>query len=216
MVLATIVLNVVGVTYFVHVPWSDWRTGTGLNIADNLLLAGYALLHRDRLMGRLILFGLIVGFVELPADAWLVDVSRSLDYSPGGGWRIWRSPAWMPFAWQVVAVQFGYLGLRLFEWIGWPGLIVNGLLGAVNIPYYEETARKIHWWEYHDAVMFRGSHTPWAIILGEFFIAISLGWFARWLRRPNLGTTVAAGVLAGTSIFVFYVASEWAVNHLMH
>jgi hypothetical protein len=45
--------------------------------------------------------GVVVGFTELAADAWLVV--------------IWRSPLWMPLAWEVVAVQFGYVGLRLWE-----------------------------------------------------------------------------------------------------
>jgi len=37
-------------------------------------------------------------------------------FKRGRGWfqvtnpMIWRSPIWMPFAWQVVSVQFGYLG----------------------------------------------------------------------------------------------------------
>jgi hypothetical protein len=58
-------------------------------------------------------FGLTAGIGELGADAWLVDFTRTLDYSSGGGPMLWRSPLWMTFAWEVVAVQFGYLGLRL-------------------------------------------------------------------------------------------------------
>ena len=49
----------------------------------------------------------MVGLAELLADAWLVDYTRTLDYSIGGGPMIWRSPVWMPQAWEVVAVQFG-------------------------------------------------------------------------------------------------------------
>ena len=52
---------------------------------------------------------------ELAADAWLVDYTRTLDYSIGGGPMLWRSPIWMPLAWEVVTVQFGYVGLRLWE-----------------------------------------------------------------------------------------------------
>jgi hypothetical protein len=50
---------------------------------------------------------------------------------------IWRSPLWMPLAWEVVAVQFGYVGLRLWERFGKTGLVLIGLLGALNIPFYE-------------------------------------------------------------------------------
>jgi len=113
-VIATIVINVAAVSLLTLAPWSDWRTGAALNIVDNCLLVGFALVRQDALLGRFLLFGLLVGFTELSADAWLVDYTRTLDYSIGGGPMIWRSPLWMPLAWEVVAVQFGYIGLRLW------------------------------------------------------------------------------------------------------
>ena len=143
-VIATIVVNVVAVSLLTFVPCSDWRTGAALNIVDNCLLVGFALVRQDALLGRFLLFGIVVGFAELPADAWLVDYTHTLDYSIGGGPVIWRSPLWMPFAWEVVAVQFGYIGLRLWERFGKVGLLMIGLVGAINIPFYEEMARRIH------------------------------------------------------------------------
>jgi len=117
-VIATIVINIVAVSLPTFVPWSDWRTGAVLNIVDNCLLVGFVLVRSDALLARFLLFGLVVGFTELAADAWLVDYTRTLDYSIGGGPMIWRSPLWMPLAWEVVAVQFGYIGLRLWERFG--------------------------------------------------------------------------------------------------
>jgi len=147
-VIATIVINVVAVSLLTFAPWSDWRTGAALNIVDNCLLVGFTIVRRDALLARFLLFGLVVGLAELPADAWLVDYTRTLDYSIGGGPMIWRSPVWMPQAWEVVAVQFGYIGLRLWERFGKFGLLMIGFLGAINIPFYEEMARRIHWWQY--------------------------------------------------------------------
>ena len=106
-VIATIVINVVAVSLLTFAPWSDWRTGAALNIVDNCLLVGFTIVRRDALLARFLLFGLVVGLAELLADAWLVDYTRTLDYSIGGGPMIWRSPVWMPLAWEVVAVQFG-------------------------------------------------------------------------------------------------------------
>jgi hypothetical protein len=40
------------------------------------------------------------------------------------------------------------IGLRLWERFGKTGLLVIELLGAINIPFYEEMARRIHWWQY--------------------------------------------------------------------
>jgi hypothetical protein len=201
-VIATIVINVVAVSLLTFVPWSDWRTGAALNFVDNCLLIGFALVRRDALLGRFLVFGLAVGLTELAADAWLVDYTRTLDYSIGGGPIIWRSPVWMPLAWEVVAVQFGYIGLRLWERFGKIGLVMIGLLGAINIPFYEEMARRIHWWQYNGCKMI--SFTPWYIILGEFGIAVALACLGRMLRRASWRGAVAVGIVGGLSIFVCY------------
>ena len=158
-VAATIGLNIVAVALLIFAPWSDWKTGLALNLVDNALLLGYVATYRDFVLARLMIFGLAVGFAELAADAWLVDYTKTLDYSVGGGPMIWRSPLWMPFAWEVVAVQFGYIGLWLWKRYGRWGLATIGLLGAINIPYYEEMARRINWWTYSNCRML--SNTPY-------------------------------------------------------
>jgi hypothetical protein len=111
-ILTTITISVVGVIAFSFAPWSDWRTGLLLNLMENSILIAFSIRCRDRLIPHLILFGLAGGITELLADAWLVDATGTLDYSLGGGPMIWRSPAWMPLAWEMVAVQFGYIGIR--------------------------------------------------------------------------------------------------------
>ena len=201
-VLATIGLNIVAVALLTLYPGSDWRTGLGLKMIDNGILLAFVLRSRDGLLARLMVFGVAVGFVELAADAWLVDHTRTLDYSVGGGPMLWRSPLWMPFAWEVVAVQFGYVGLRLVERFGKAGLLINGFLGAVNIPYYEEMARLIHWWKYSGCRMISG--TPYYIILGEFGIAVALALLAKPLRSGSWSTAILTGVAGGVSIFVCY------------
>ncbi len=196
-VLMTVAINVVAVSLLTFAPWSDWRTGLALNFIDNCLLVGFAVVRRDALLGRFLVFGLAVGITELAADAWLVDYTRTLDYSIGGGPMIWRSPIWMPLAWEVVAVQFGYIGLRLWERFRGVGLLLVALLGAINIPFYEEMARKIHWWQYRGCRML--SFTPWYIILGEFGIVLAL--LARTLRRGSWRSAPAPAA-ARRSFFV--------------
>ena len=212
-VIATILINIVVVSLLTFVPWSDWRTGAALNAVDNCLLVGFALVRRDALVGRFLLFGLLVGLAELPADAWLVDYTRTLDYSVGGGPMIWRSPLWMPLAWEVVAVQFGYIGMRLWERFGKTGLLMIGLFGAINIPFYEEMARRIHWWQYSACRMI--SFTPWYIIFGEFGIAFALTLLAQTLRRGSWRGAVFAGIGGGFSIFVCYAFAFWITDRLV-
>jgi hypothetical protein len=212
-VIATIAINIIAVSLLAFAPWSDWRTGVALNIIDNCLLVGFVIIRRDALLARFLLFGLVVGFTELPADAWLVDYTRTLDYSIGGGPMIWRSPLWMPFAWEVVAVQFGYIGLRLWERFGGTGLLMIGLLGAINIPFYEEMARRIHWWQYGGCRMI--SFTPWYIILGEFGIALVFALLARTLRRRSWGMAIVLGVIGGLSIFACYAIAFLVTDRLI-
>ena len=165
------------------------------------------------MLARFLLFGVVVGLTELAADAWLVDYSRTLDYSVGGGSMIWRSPLWMPLAWEVVAVQFGYIGLRLWERFGRTGLLMIGLLGAMNIPFYEEMARRIQWWQYSGCRMI--SYTPWYIIVGEFGIALVFALLARTLRRDSWRVAIVAGAAAGVSIFVCYAAAFLITDRLI-
>ena len=199
-VLATIVIYISAVALLTLMPWSDWRTGLALNLFDKLLLLGFVLRHRDIILGRLLLFGLTVGFSELAADAWLVDYTGTLDYSIGGGPKLWRSPIWMPFACEIVVVQFGYVGLWLWRRFDRWGLIAIGLLGAINIPYFEEMAQRINWWEYSNCRML--SNTPYYIILGEFGIALLLAIFAKKVVRSSLISIVWLGLAGGAGVFI--------------
>src|SRR5437016_12010081 len=212
-VLATIAINIVAVSLLTLAPWSDWRTGAALNVVDNCLLVGFVIFRSDALLARFLLFGLLVGFAELPADALLVDYTRTLDYSIGGGPMIWRSPLWMPLAWEVVAVQFGYIGLRLWERFGKLGLLIIAVLGAINIPFYEEMARRIHWWQYTGCRMI--SFTPWYIILGEFGVALVFALLARILRRSSWRMAIIAGFFGAISIFGCYAVAFLLTDRLV-
>jgi len=202
---ATIVINIVAVALLVLAPWSDWKTGLALNLLDNALLLAFVVYRADGFLGRLMLFGVVVGFVELFADAWLVIHTRTLDYSIGGGPMLWKSPVWMPFAWEVVVVQFGCLGLWLRDRFNVVGLVMIGILGAINIPYYEEMAKRIHWWQYSGCRMI--SNTPYYIILGELGIAVAMALLARPVRRGSAKTAMLMGVAGGVAIFLAYAVA---------
>lgn len=211
-VLATIVVNVLAVALLTLAPWSDWRTGFGLNLIDQVILLATAFCFRDRTMLRLLAFGLVVGVAELVADAWLVEYTSTLDYSPGGGPMLWRSPLWMPLAWQIVAVQFGVLGITLRKWRRIPGLLLNGVLGAINIPYYEEMARQIHWWRYSGCCMLSG--TPYYIIVGELGIALGLAVCAERAIRGKPAAVLVAGIAGGALIFGCYATAFYLTDAL--
>ena len=214
-VCATIGINIIAVALLTLAPWSDWKTGLALNLFDNFLLLAFVILHHDKSLARLMVFGLVVGFAELPADAWLGEWTGTLDYSIGGGPMIWRSPIWMPLAWQIVAVQFGCLGLWLCSRFGTTtGLIAIGALGAINIPYYEEMAKRIHWWQYRGCRMI--SNTPYYIIVGELLIAVAFTLLAKGPLRGSWWRTVTLGLAGGAAIFVAYALAFAIMDGFAH
>src|SRR6202047_1959226 len=82
-VLTTVAINVLTVSLLTFAPWSDWRTGLALNFIDNSFLVGFVIFRRDALLARLILFGLAVGFAELPAQTrgWSITHGHSITQS---------------------------------------------------------------------------------------------------------------------------------------
>jgi len=144
------------------------------------LFAWQTFRFRDRAMARLLVFGFGLGVFELAADALCVRFTRTLDYSVAHSLMLGLSPFWMPLAWTVVAVQIGWIGSRLLARFGTlRGAALTALLGAVNIPFYEEMAYHAHWWRYENCA--RIGHTPLYIIAAEMIIGLTL---VRWPRGP--------------------------------
>lgn len=124
---------------------------------------------------RLLLLGLVTGMVELFTDFSGEVVARSLIYPPKEP-MIWASPAYMPFSWSVTLTLVGYLAWRLWGLAPrpprWLAIILTGLWGAVNIPFYEEMAYHAGWWRYARAPGL--GHTPFYVILFEGLTAALL------------------------------------------
>ena len=198
-VLITVAISVVSVLFFADKPWSDGRTAVLLCGINTTVFALHILFYRDAAMARLLLFGACLGVVELVADALCVRFTGTLDYSVSNSAMIWESPWWMPPAWMLVGAQIGYLGARFVERVGAVrGAVASALIGAVNIPFYEEMARHAHWWEYQFCRMLPGTQTPLYIIVAELIIGLCLAPLARIaLRNGSWRHAAAAGILAG-------------------
>src|SRR5690349_13245401 len=120
------------------------------------------------LVGRLMLLGLVAGILELFTDAAGHQFARSLFYSQGQP-LLWDSPFYMPFSWMIVLTQLGYLAWRLAGLLPggrlpWRAVLLAGLAGAVNVPFYEEAAYHAGWWRYAPTVLHLG-HTPAYVLL---------------------------------------------------
>jgi uncharacterized protein DUF6989 len=152
------------------------------------------------LIGRLMLLGLIAGILELFTDAAGHQFARSLFY-PQGQPLLWDSPFYMPLSWMIVLTQLGYLAWRLAGLlpggrIPWRAILLTGLVGAVNVPFYEEAAYHAGWWLYATTVLHLGN-TPAYVLLFEGLIAAALPLLTLGLLRVRWPEVAVRGAILG-------------------
>ncbi len=203
-VLFTVAISLVSVLLLAGKPWSAGWTAASLAILHLSIFGAHALRFRDAGMARLLLYGFTLGVVELIADALCVHFTGTLDYRPSRSAMIGLSPWWMPLAWMNLSIQIGYLGIWLMRRFGnLKGAALTALLGAVNIPFYEEMARHCNWWAYQNCRMLPGTHTPLYIIVAELCIGMALGLLAReTLQATSAKQALQTGLLAGLATIV--------------
>ncbi len=175
---------------------AGWPTAAGTVALTAAALVAIAARRAWRpLVARLLLFGLVAGVLELFTDFSGEVVARSLIYPPNEP-MLWASPVYMPLSWMVTLTQIGYLAWRL-ETLAPRGvaIILTGLWGAVNIPFYEEMAYRAGWWRYAAAPGL--GHAPYYVMLFEGLLTALLpplvarletrGWRSVALRGVALG-----------------------------
>lgn len=179
-----------------------WKAAAILAYGLFILLITYAFLKRSAFLKKIILFGVVAGFIELFADWWLVSGTNTLVYFSEEPF-IWKSPAYMPFAWAVIITQAGYIGYLIrkkFELI--PTVILTALAGAIMIPFHEYFANKALWWYYKDCkALF---NTPYYIILGEAFICSVLPIIYKWIAQKKMVPFALTGIIYGFWIWISY------------
>jgi hypothetical protein len=178
-----------------------WMFASGL---ASLLIATfvvYAVAARDGAMARLMLFGLLVGFGELPADAFGVTTTQTLVYWPGGPF-IWDTPLYMPPSWMLVIAQIGYIGAWLVPRIGaGKAALAMAVFGGVNIPAYEFLAKHAQFWEYHNTPLLFDATPPY-VILAEAMLSLTLPLFAFWVMSSRPGRIVLLAAVQSAWIYV--------------
>ncbi|MBL8975537.1 MAG: hypothetical protein JNK56_33360 [Myxococcales bacterium] len=181
--------------------WVSATLVTGLLLG---MFAAHTLRHGDALLARILLFGLVVGFGELPADHFGVVVTRTLVYSPGGP-HVWVSPLYMPFGWVVMMTQLGVLALAAAPRLGRARTCVAlAIAGGLNIPVHELLAKHADLWHYQNTPALFGV-VPHYVILAEALLAfviplllLRLSPRTRWSAVVGLGAAQACFIyLAG-------------------
>ena len=203
LVLRTIVIALIAqcIAALTAAGWVSATLVTGLLLG---MFAAHTLRHGDALLARILLFGLVVGFGELPADHFGVVVTRTLVYSPGGP-HVWVSPLYMPFGWVVMMTQLGVLALAAAPRLGRARTCVAlAIAGGLNIPVQELLAKHADLWHYQNTPALFGV-VPHYVILAEALLAfviplllLRLSPRTRWSAVVGLGAAQACFIyLAG-------------------
>lgn len=179
-----------------------WPAAAAMTIALLGIIGRHVLRHRDPILGRLLVFGLLVGFGELPADHFGVVTTATLVY-PTGQPMIGVSPLYMPFAWGIVFVQLGFLAWWLARrWGAGRTAVVLAIVGGVNIPIYEYLAKYADFWYYRNTPMLFGA-TPYYVILAETLLSLALPLLVASISaRTSARTLVALAALEAAWIYV--------------
>ena len=155
----------------------------------------------DVLLWKILLFGLVVGFGELPADHFGVVVTDTLAYSPGGP-QIWATPLYMPFGWVVMMVQLGVLACWLARrWGPLRTCFALALLGGLNIPAHELLAKYADLWHYKNTPMVLGA-VPHYVILAEAMLGMVIPLLLLRAAETSWRGVVGLGALQALAIYV--------------
>ncbi len=173
-----------------------WYIGT-IEVFLSLYLLVWLLARRIRpLLGRLMLAGFIAGICELFTDASGQYVAHSLIY-PMGALTLWTSPLYMPLSWMVILTHLGYITWRLRALLGWRrASLLSAILGAIQIPLFEEMAYYGGWWRYTPVHLMIG-HTPIYVLLFEGLVVAALPLLYDRIERRSWKQVALLGVIVG-------------------
>lgn len=200
-VLATIALSLIAdlVAWGLH---TGWIGAAVITFSLNALILYYLYKTRDTLLGRLYVFGLLVGFGELPTDHLAVSVQQTLVYAPNEPF-IWDSPFYMPFSWSIVMVQIGYLAYWMTNrWGLLKASLLTGVFGAINLPTYEFIAKQAGFWYYKDCWMVFFDSTPVYVIVGEFLLTVTLPFIVVRVVKSGIAGIVAWAVAQSVWMYI--------------
>lgn len=199
------------VTTILSVWYIPGWIGATVGVAQGLVWCSVMLLRRrSSWLVNVTVLGVVAGFVELIADAWLVHGTQTLVY-PQSGPFLFASPAYMPLAWfgmLSACVAFGITLRKRFSLVF--SSIAAALAFGVYVPTYEALAAYAGWWHYRHVEWSLGP-VPGYIVLGEVLMAVPIVFLTERLMHARTLTAMAYGMGLGWWIFASY-ALAWFVT----
>lgn len=185
---------------------------TALSYSYSFLAYGFGVViaRYDPRIQHLLVVGTIGGTLELLGDYFLVRTAGTLVY-PAGYPFLLQSPAYMPFAWAILIVFMGYVGLRLADELG----TTAGYLGPAAFAFvaesaFESLASRGGGWIYTTAPLGWIGHAPLFIVVAE---AVMFGSVYYWVKQDSvtgglgMGATIVASYVVVYYLFVVLAAA---------
>ena len=98
---------------------------------------------------------------------------------------------------MVVLTHLGYVAWRLRVLLGWrKAALLSAILGAIQIPIYEEMAYYGGWWHYKPVHLMLG-HTPIYVLLFEGLIVAALPLLYDRIERRAWKQVALIGIIVG-------------------
>lgn len=179
--------------------------------------AVYGLISKDHTIWLWLLFGFVVGLVELASNCdyhIVTDPYQALVYPKW--WRmIGVTPSYLRFGWGMIFTILGLIGL----WIRRRNTFVEATLltaalGAIFILIFENLARQAGWWYYQNTPMLIWS--PYFCILFEFLstlLVVPVGW---WITGSTIKKAyfwaIGLGVAMGLWMCVAMRIAFWLLG----
>jgi hypothetical protein len=187
-----------------------WISAAWWGYGLSAVFFAYALITRDSMLLRFILFSVTAGFAELVSDAWLVEYTKTLIY-PHDEPMLLSSPAYMPFSWTVVLMEVGYIGWLVSRpWGILKSSIFLCFLGAMLVPLYESWAIHAGWWYYQNTPLVL--KVPIYVIIAEGLLMITLPFMLRKIENAKPVTVILWGLAEGVVMLIACLIAYAAVG----
>ncbi len=186
-----------------------WISASVISYSLAAIYLIYAIISENIVIRHLVLFSFIVGFLELAADQYSVEITKTLVYPVEP--TLWVSPFYMPFAWVTVFTQMGYYSLMIIRWKGmYTAMIILFIMGGLYIPVYEHLAAGANWWNYQNTPMIYNA--PYYVILAEALLCISIPPLIKLSTSRGYGWTIIVAIIQGIIIYLSELLSINIIN----
>jgi hypothetical protein len=170
----------------------------------------YAFWAKDKILWRILFFGVCTGFAELLADHWLVAVYNELVYPQEP--MLVSSPLHMPFSWTVVLTQLAIIIRMLKKHFNMvTTMLIMMIMGACLIPFYEYLAIGSKWWYYQNTPMFLGI-VPYSIIIAEGLLMMPLPLIIMKSEKIKISYIPLLGLFEGFVMWISVIISHFIVS----